>query len=180
MTDVPVEMLPLLASNEDFLRKMARLRYLKEIKDVAFNDKKDERGVPVGEFGLLRLECGALVSAAGAKSAVYQDLRITNTEPSVAGTPGSGAIEASSFAALLSQEYDQRQIADPTIAILFAVIAAARGFDEEALLDAGVPAHVIARSRGIGKGRSGSTRVEWVGKKGRGAGGKQGAGGPVQ
>lgn len=182
LSDVTYETLPLLASNPEFAQKADRLRHLKQIKDEVFTDKKDKNGVPIGEWDRLRIECGAMVAVAGVKSVVYQDLRISNTEPSATGTPGSGSIDATAFAALMQDEVasGDTKADEDTIALLLRIIAAARGFDEERLLEAGVPPHVIARSRGIGKGRAGSTRIEWVGKKGRGAGAKQGTGGPVQ
>lgn len=179
--DVPFETLPILQSNPEFVAKADRLRYLKAVHDDCFSDKKDPAtGIPAGEFGRLKIELGAMVAVAGVTSVAYHDLRIANTAASEAGAPGSGSVSGAMLVGLLSELVGEGPKVIEYVRLLEAALAAARSFDEDALMEAGVPPHVIAQARGVGKGRAGSTRVEWIGKRGRGAASKQGDGGQVQ
>lgn len=182
-SDVPVEAVPFLASNQDAVHKLETLRELKLIKDKHFTDKKDDAGVPVGTFERLKIDLGALISVARVKSIVFQDLRVLVTEASQAGAPGSGSVDGAILAGIIRKELGPDLTPDHPeydfINLLINLIAISRGFDEELLSEVGLPPHVIGRSRGVGKGRKSSVRVEWVGSKGKGKM-KAGATGTVQ
>lgn len=176
--DVPYELIPQLAADEDFIQKAERLRELKATHDRLFDDTRDkETGLPRGEFGLLKLELGARAMAAGQRSIAYMDLRIANRE----GGETKGKVTGAS----MMQQLVVGQDDDPNIEdwkILRTIALAAKDLDESILMERGIPAHAINSARQPGKPRSSSVVVEWIGAKGRsGGGGKSKAtGGPVQ
>jgi hypothetical protein len=182
-SDVPFESLPLLSSNDVFTRKADRLRELKAIKDSLFDDTKDKStGLPRGEFDRLKIELGAMVSASGAKSVAYFDLRIRNQ----AGGETKGKLtgEVVLRALHLSAGISDMEIEDLSVEDLRRVLAvalAAVDINPEILLQHGVHLNFDAL-RSPGKPRSPSTVVEWIGKRGPGASSKPGSagGGAVQ
>lgn len=168
LKDVPFESVPQLANDEDFIRKADRLRELKQL-EALFDDKKDDNGLPRGEYGRLKIELGARAMAAGVKSVAYIDLRIQNVEGGVTKGKVTGSAIMDAASGVLSVEQ------------LRSIVLAAKDLDEDLLLKYGIPAHVINAGRTKGKPRAASTRVEWIGAKGKGGAGKAaGSGETVQ
>lgn len=169
LSDIPFEAIPLLATSADFHRMASRLRELRAIKDELFDDKISKvTGTPIGEYERLRLELGAMVAVAGVASVTFIDLRIANTAAGETRGKVTGPMII-------------RSLGDaPTVEQLLAIARSATALDEDELVLNGIPPFVVAQSREPGKPRKGSTRVEWVGKRGPGANAKQGSGGAIQ
>lgn len=167
--DVPYELLPTLASNERFVQVCEELRRLKQIKDELFEDRIGDDGKKRPSYwDELKLEAGALASVSGAKSVAFIDLRIAQTEPGVGASKITGASVMNTIMNTGASEIDEHT--------LRAIAVASKDCDADTLVQYGVPPHVVAASRVYGKPRSGSTRIEWIGKRGPAAG-KRGAGG---
>lgn len=158
--DTPYELLPTLANNERFVQVASELRRLKQLKDELFEDRIGDDGKKRPSYwDELKLEAGALAMAAGGKSVAFIDLRIAQTEGSAASMKVTGAS--------LIAEYGPKMTAEQ----IYAAVKAAKEMDINVLLVAGIPAHVIAAATvPVGKPRSASTRIEWIGKKGKRAG----------
>lgn len=157
----PFEAIPMLAADEDFITKADRLRTLKQLHDQHFAESK--KGAKDSEFDLLKLEIAARSLVAGVKSISYLDLRVSTTD--------GGTIKGEVNGALLAE-----LIANLPATVLLRVIAAAKGFDVQKLVDAGVSPMNVAQSKDPDQSRAGSIRVEWIGAKGKGAKERRGGG----
>ena len=175
LKDVPYELIPQLAGDEDFIRKAERLRELVYIKPL-FDDKKDKAtGLPNGEYARLKLELGARVAAAGYKSVAFGDVRILNaeggkTKGKVTGPAALKALGISNAEDANIEDYKR----------LWAIALAAVDLDENVLLQNGIAPHVIEASRAPGSYRSSSVRAELIGSKGTGGQGVAGKSVPGQ
>lgn len=167
--DVPYESIPQLAANERFAMVCEELRRLKQIKDELFEDRIGPDGKKRPSYwDELKVEAAALSAAAGQKSVAFVDLRIAQTEPAAAPMKVTGASMVSAFGAAG---------AVVTLTEYHAITMAAKELDPNVLVQYGIPAHIVAAARvQAGKPRAGSTRIEWIGKKGTAAG-KHGSGG---
>lgn len=166
---VPFEAVPSLASNDDYIAKLARLRELKELKDKLFND--DEKRGDLGEYEQLKRECAAIAAAtAGIASITYYDLRVSMVD----GGMIKGDVTGLALIETLTVEHG-----GVTAAQYIAIAKAAKKLDVQALADGGISPLSIVRAKSPDAPRAGSIRVEWVGRKGRGAKSKA-KGGAIQ
>ena len=146
VASIPFEAVPMLAANPEFSTRMERARQLKR----AIEDCETE-------LDEIRRECGAMIAVTGEKSVAFIDLRISNVEGGIAKgkLTGAGIIDAA------GRELSMAQYR--------AIALAAKDCDEGTLLENGIAAVLIASGREPGKPRAGSTRLEWIGAKGKGA-----------
>lgn len=148
--DLPFELSPVLQANGRAAYVFDRLRDLKRQKDAIEK-----------EFDELRTEAGVLVSVAQAKSVAYIDLRVANTEPGKAPMKitGASAVEQLEANSEFPATYQQ----------IRAIALAAKDCDPDILAQYGYPVNRIdAARKPSGKPRAASTRVEWIGAKGKG------------
>ena len=170
--DTPYELLPALANNERFVQIASELRRLKQLKDELFEDRIGDDGKKRPSYwDELKLEAGALAMAAGGTSVAFVDLRIAQTAGGAAPMKVTGA---SLFNAVGSSGLSEKE--------LVAAVWAAKDLDPHVLVAKGIPVHIVAAATvPTGKPRSASTRIEWIGKKGKRAGTPgAGSGGSIQ
>jgi hypothetical protein len=148
----PYEAIPALAGNDAYINKMDRLRELTRVKHELFNT--DERKGPIGEYEALKRECAAMQLVAGERSVAFGDLRLM----SVAGGTTKGKVTG----ALLSPLLDDGDNSPGDVEMLLRVIAAAKEFDVQKLVDAGVRPTIIAAAKSPDTHGAGSIRAEIV------------------
>jgi hypothetical protein len=166
-SNVPYEAVPELAANETFVDLMEEARKLKVAVD------RDS-----ARLEEIRIEAGALIAIAGQKSVAYQDIRVVNID----GGTTKGKITGAGLLDAVKQLLDSGVIDHQRVAALVQVIAlSAKDCDPEILVVHGFPPDYIEGARGQGSYRSGSTKFEWVGGKGKGAKSRAaGSGGTIQ
>jgi hypothetical protein len=167
-SNVPYESVPELAANETFIDLMNEARALK-----ARHEQDDAR------LDEIRIEAGALVMVAGQKSVAFQDIRVVNVDGGFTKgkITGKGLLESIELMPSLGMELTPEREHQ----LLLAICAAAVDVNPAILVDLGFPATLIEGARGAGSPRKASTKLEWVGGKGKG--GKKraaGSGGAIQ
>lgn len=178
---VSFEVIPQLASSEEFYSKAARLYELKEMHDQLFRKTDEKKHDPGGEFEILKTELGAMALTAGVKSVGFMGLNITNAD----GGETKGEITGARLLDALDIPEPSAASNDPVLLwkyfrAVYAIAAAAKKIDANAALERGIAPSALEMGREPSKPRAASVRVEWARKRGFAAvraGSKQSTGG---